>query len=148
MRALIFELRPESLEQEGLVGALKKQAAAVQARFRLVVNAALGAEPDVPLATKEAIYRVALEALHNVARHARAREVELVLGAGVSELELRVSDDGKGFDPAGSFPGHLGMHSMQERVRAVGGSLEIHSAPGKGTQVRLRVPIVVRTNTT
>jgi signal transduction histidine kinase len=146
MRALIFELRPESLEQEGLVGALQKQAAAVQARFRLIVTATLGAEPDIPLATKEALYRVAQEALHNVAKHARAREVELVLGAGVSELELRVSDDGKGFDPAESFPGHLGLHSMQERVRAIGGSLEIHSAPGQGTQVRVRVPIGGRTN--
>ena len=61
MRALIFELRPESLEQEGLVGALKKQVAAVQARYRLVVNASFCPEPSVTLSIKEALYRVAQE---------------------------------------------------------------------------------------
>jgi PAS domain S-box-containing protein len=141
MRALIFELRPESLEQEGLVGALKKQVAAVQARYRLAVTASLGAEPSVSLSTKEALYRVAQEALHNIAKHARARAVDVALEVAVGELLLRVSDDGKGFDPMGSFPGHLGLRSMRERVGAVGGTLEIHSAPGKGTRICVRVPI-------
>jgi signal transduction histidine kinase len=141
MRALIFELRPESLEQEGLVGALKKQVAAVQARYRLAVTASVGAEPSVSLSTKEALYRVAQEALHNIAKHARARAVDVALEVAVGELLLRVSDDGKGFDPMGSFPGHLGLRSMRERVGAVGGTLEIHSAPGKGTRICVRVPI-------
>jgi signal transduction histidine kinase len=141
MRALIFELRPESLEQEGLVGALKKQVAAVQARYRLTVNATLSREPDVPLSTKEALYRVAQEALHNVAKHARAQALDLALEATSSELVLRVDDDGKGFDPKSSFPGHLGLRSMRERGGAVGGSLEIDSAPGKGTRICVRVPV-------
>jgi PAS domain S-box-containing protein len=141
MRALIFELRPESLEQEGLVGALKKQVAAVQARHRLTVNATLSTEPDLPLSTKEALYRVTQEALHNIAKHARARAVEVVLAATAGEVVLRVSDDGKGFDPTASFPGHLGLHSMRERVSAVGGSLEIDSAPEKGTRIHVRVPL-------
>jgi PAS domain S-box-containing protein len=141
MRALIFELRPESLEQEGLVGALKKQVAAVQARYRLTVNATFSREPDVPLSTKEALYRVAQEALHNVAKHARAQALDLALEATSSELVLRVVDDGKGFDPKSSFPGHLGLRSMRERVGAVGGSLEIDSAPGKGTRICVRVPV-------
>jgi signal transduction histidine kinase len=123
------------------VGALKKQVAAVQARHRLTVNAALSPEPEVPLSTKEALYRVAQEALHNVAKHARAQAVELVLEATVGELVLRVSDDGKGFDPRASFPGHLGLRSMSERVSAVGGSLEIDSTPGKGTQISVHVPL-------
>ena len=141
MRALIFELRPESLEQEGLVGALKKQAAAVQARHRLVVNTSLSPEPEAPLATKEVLYRVAQEALHNVAKHARAQSVDLTLEMHSGDLVLRVSDNGKGFDPTGSFPGHLGLRSMRERVGAVGGSLEIDSAPGKGTRICVRVPV-------
>ena len=141
MRALIFELRPESLEQEGLVGALKKQAAAVQARHRLVVNTSLSPEPEAPLATKEVLYRVAQEALHNVAKHARAQSVDLTLEMHSGDLVLRVSDNGKGFDPTGSFPGHLGLCSMRERVGAVGGSLEIDSAPGKGTRICVRVPV-------
>ena len=141
MRALIFELRPESLEQEGLVGALKKQAAAVQARHRLVVNTSLSPEPEAPLATKEVLYRVAQEALHNVAKHARAQSVDLTLEMHSGDLVLQVSDNGKGFDPTGSFPGHLGLRSMRERVGAVGGSLEIDSAPGKGTRICVRVPV-------
>jgi PAS domain S-box-containing protein len=90
MRALIFELRPESLETEGLVGALEKQAAAVHARHRLQVDATFGDEPDVPLATKEALYRLAQEALHNVAKHARARVVKLELESDKHELVLRI----------------------------------------------------------
>src|SRR5205823_1362132 len=104
MRALIFELRPESLAQEGLVGALEKQAAAVQARHGLTVRAALDEEPAAPLPVKEALYRIAQEALQNTAKHARARTVELVLETGPRELVLQVGDDGQGFDPGGSFP--------------------------------------------
>jgi PAS domain S-box-containing protein len=146
MRALIFELRPESLEEEGLVGALNKQAAAIQARHKLVVNTRLSAEPVAPLSTKEVLYRVAQEALHNVAKHARASVVELALETHSGKLVLQVGDDGKGFDPAGSFPGHLGLRSMRERVAAVGGTLEIHSAPGKGTQICVRVPPSAQTS--
>jgi signal transduction histidine kinase len=140
MRALIFELRPESLEQEGLVGALKKQVAAVQARYRLVVNASFCPEPSVTLSIKEALYRVAQEGLHNVAKHARAQSVDLTLEMQPGELVLRISDDGQGFDPTGSFPGHLGLHSMRERISAVGGTLDIDSAPGKGTCLGIRLP--------
>ncbi|HET8522745.1 MAG TPA: PAS domain S-box protein, partial [Thermomicrobiales bacterium] len=72
MRALIFELRPESLEQEGLVAALEKQAAATRARHGIAVELALCDEPDVPLDVKEALYRIAQEAMHNTVKHARA----------------------------------------------------------------------------
>jgi PAS domain S-box-containing protein len=141
MRALIFELRPESLETEGLVGALEKQAAAVHARHRLQVEATLGEEPDLPLATKEALYRLAQEALHNVAKHARARVVKLELESDVHALVLRIGDDGQGFDASGSFPGHLGLHSMRERTAAVGAQLAIANAPGEGTLISVRVPL-------
>jgi signal transduction histidine kinase len=143
MRALIFELRPESLEQEGLVGALEKQVAAVQARHGLQVRLSLGSEPDLPAPTKEALYRVAQEALHNAAKHARARTLDLVLEVGPGDVELRVADDGRGFDPHRDFPGHLGLCSMRERAAAVGGRLEIDSAPGAGTRLSMRVPAPV-----
>jgi PAS domain S-box-containing protein len=141
MRALIFELRPESLETEGLVGALEKQAAAVHARHRLHVDTLLGEEPNLPLATKEALYRLAQEALHNVAKHARARVVKLELESDVRELVLRIGDDGKGFDASASYPGHLGLHSMRERTAAVGAHLMIHSTPGEGTLICVRLPL-------
>jgi PAS domain S-box-containing protein len=141
MRALIFELRPESLEQEGLVSALHKQAEAVRARHGLTVHASLGAEPAVPLAAKEALYRIAQEALQNVAKHARAHSVELTLEQIGSEVILRIRDDGRGFDPDRSFPGHLGLHSMRERMAGVGGDLEIDSSRGRGTSIRARLPL-------
>jgi signal transduction histidine kinase len=141
MRALIFELRPESLEEEGLTAALEKQAAAVRARHGLTVRTALAAEPDAPLAVKEALYRIAQEALHNTAKHARAQTVDLALEAGAGQLVLRVGDDGRGFDASQSFPGHLGLRSMRERAAAVGGTLEVESAPGRGARVCARVPV-------
>ena len=72
MRALIFELRPESLEMEGLVVALTKQVEALRVRHGIEVELSLCDEPDVPLAVKEALYRIAQEALHNAVKHARA----------------------------------------------------------------------------
>lgn len=140
MRALIFELRPESLESEGLAGAIEKQVAAVQARHNLRVTMAIGLEPEVPLPTKEAVYRITQEALQNIVKHARAHTVELTLEEHPDELVLRIADDGVGFDPSAAFPGHLGLLSMRERAAALGGSLEIQSAQGEGTHVTVHMP--------
>ncbi len=140
MRALIFELRPESLEVEGLVAALSKQVEALRARHRIAVQMELPNEPDLPLKSKEVLYRVAQEALHNVVKHAEAQVVHLRLAYDSEQLLLEVCDDGKGFDPADSFPGHLGLHSMQERVAELGGTFEVQSAPGKGTTIQVRIP--------
>jgi PAS domain S-box-containing protein len=141
MRALIFELRPESLAAEGLVAALSKQADALRARHGLAVGTALGAEPEAPLAAKEALYRIGQEALHNAVKHARAARVDVRLEFGPTGVELEVADDGAGFDPAGEFPGHLGLRSMRERAASAGGTVEVDSAPGRGTRVRAWVPI-------
>lgn len=140
MRALIFELRPQALAEEGLVVALHKQLAALRARHGLATEAELGSEPAGTLAVKQTLYRVAQEALQNVARHARASRVRLRLTASSTALELEISDDGSGFDPRAKFPGHLGLRSMRERVSEIGGVLGLASEPGKGTTVRVRVP--------
>ncbi len=140
MRALIFELRPDSLEKEGLVAALSKQAAALETRHKLPVQTAMGSEPQIPLATKDALYRISQEALNNIVKHARAGRVELSLEERAAELVLKIADDGVGFDPGGDFPGHLGLKTMQERVAQVGGCLEINSTPGAGTVIRVCVP--------
>jgi signal transduction histidine kinase len=140
MRALIFDLRPEALEAEGLVKALTKRAAAVQARFELQVITDVCCEPDVPLATKEEVYRIAQEMLHNAVRHAFASRLELKLACDEQGLQLALADNGVGFDPSQTFSGHLGLHSMRERARFLGGSLDIDSAPGQGTRVQLRLP--------
>jgi PAS domain S-box-containing protein len=141
MRALIFELRPESLETEGLAGAIEKQVAAVQARHNLLVKTRLCLEPDVSLAIKEAMYRIAQEALHNIVKHARASTIELVLEERAAQLELCITDDGKGFDPSATFAGHLGLHSMRERAAALGGTLDIQSTSGQGTRVSVQMPV-------
>ncbi len=141
MRALIFELRPESLKTEGLVAALTKQTDSLRMRHRLEVRVDFCAEPALPLAAKEALYRIAQEAMHNIAKHARASQVEVTLTDAGDAVQLAIHDDGLGFDPAGEFPGHLGLRSMRERAERLGGELRLDSAPGRGTRlsVRLRV---------
>jgi len=140
MRALIFELRPESLETEGLIVALDKQVEALRARHEISVHATLGEEPDLPLETKEVLYRIVQEALHNTVKHARANSVELSLRCNFESTMLEVSDDGVGFDTSEDFPGHLGLRSMRERVLRLRGSLEIESAPDTGTCIRASIP--------
>ncbi|QIN82082.1 PAS domain S-box protein [Rubrobacter tropicus] len=141
MRALIFELRPESLEQEGLVAALAKQVSALEARHGISVEDDLGEEPPAPLPVKEAVYRIAQEALHNTVRHARAKKVGIRVLRDHEHTIVEVEDDGLGFDAGSDFPGHLGLRSMRERAVRLGGTLEVLSAPGSGTTVRARIPL-------
>jgi signal transduction histidine kinase len=141
MRALIFELRPESLESEGLVAALEKQAAALKARHEIGVEADLCEEPEASLEVKEALYRIAQEAMHNTVKHARASSVQIRMRCSPEHVTLEISDDGIGFDSEGDFPGHLGLHSMRERTERLGGTLAVESAPKKGTEIRVWVPI-------
>ena len=140
MRALIFELRPESLEAEGLVVALEKQAAALRARHEMVVETVLCEEPEATPEAKETAYRIAQEALHNTVKHARATRVEIKMECAPERMTIEVSDDGTGFDPEGDFPGHLGLRSMRERAVRLGGALEVESALGGGTRIRARIP--------
>ncbi len=141
MRALIFELRPESLATEGLVEAFMKQAASMRARHGIEVDAILGAEPEIPLELKEALYRIGKEALHNTVKHARATHVRLELGSQRRAIVLSVADNGGGFNPVADFPGHLGLKSMRERTEQLGGRFTLESAPGKGTRIRVSIPV-------
>lgn len=144
MRALIFELRPESLETDGLVAALSRQGAALHARHGIAVSTELGDEPDLPLKVKLELYRVAQEALHNTVKHARAKQVNVRMQWNAEGLLLEVCDDGVGFDATTSFPGHLGLHTMRERITRMGGILQVESAPGQGTRIRAQLPAYVR----
>jgi len=140
MRALIFELRLDALEKEGLVAALSKHAEALHARHKLDVHTEFYEEPELPLETKEALYRIAQEALNNVVKHAHASQVEIRLEDREGAIALEVRDDGVGFDPQAEYPGHLGLQSMRERTARLGGALEIESAPGRGALLRVRIP--------
>lgn len=141
MKALIFELRPESLADEGLVLALAKQAESMQARYDVKVKVRLGAEPDLPFSHKEALFRVAQEAMHNTVKHAKATEAQLSCMVQGTEVVVEVSDDGVGFDPGTDFPGHLGLRSMRERMMQIGGGLQVVSTPGCGTQIRATISV-------
>jgi signal transduction histidine kinase len=144
MRALIFELRPESLALEGLVAALTKQIDALRVRHRITVDADLCPEPEVSMDIKEALYRVGQEALQNVVKHSRAGRVELRLYEEAGILNLSVADDGQGFDARGEFPGHLGLRSMRERIEQLGGEFRLTSRPGEGTTIRAKIAQPVR----
>jgi signal transduction histidine kinase len=140
MRALIFELRPESLEQEGLITALVKQAASLQARHNIRVATEFCDEPPFNIDAKETLYRIAREALHNTVKHAHASEIELKLTTCDEGYLLSIKDNGVGFDPGGSFPGHLGLKSMRERTERMNGSFEVHSRTDAGTHIRVTIP--------
>ncbi len=148
MRALIFELRPESLAEEGLVVALEKQAAALRARKQIVVHTELATEPDISLEAKHALYRIAQEALHNVGKHARASRVTLRLQPSADGLLLEICDNGRGFDTSVDYPGHLGLKSMRERIEQLGGGFYIKSEPGGGTAVTITLPSQIQTKDT
>ena len=141
MRALIAELRPETLEVEGLVSALSRHAAAIQARYEIGVEMCLCPEPQAPLRVKEAVYRIAQEAMHNAARHAGSTSLAVSLECDLQRVELWVKDDGVGFDTSADYPGHLGLSSMRERAHSLGGVLEIDSQPEHGTRVRAVFPL-------
>lgn len=140
------DLRPTVLDDLGLVPALRAHAIAFAERTGLEVRFA-GA-PDVtrlPPATRIALFRVAQEALTNVARHARARTVSVALRRLPSALRLEVRDDGQSFDVArvgrSRKNQHLGLLGMQERMDMVGGRFAVESVAGKGTTVRAEVPL-------
>jgi signal transduction histidine kinase len=140
MRALIFELRPEALEREGLIGALKHHTAVLRSRHGIAVEEALAGEPAMTWEGKQALYRIAQEALHNAGRHARATKVRIVLGQDDAQIRLEVWDDGVGFDTESEHPGHFGLNTMRERATELGGRLEIESRPQAGTKVRAIIP--------
>jgi signal transduction histidine kinase len=139
MRSLIFELRPESLEQEGLITALLKQANSLQARHNIRVKTVFCEEPPLALEVKESLYRIAREALHNTFKHAHATEVHLSLTPANDGYLLEIADNGQGFQVHEDYPGHLGLKSMRERTTALNATLNIESAPGEGARISVLI---------
>ncbi|MBE3008634.1 GAF domain-containing sensor histidine kinase [Microbispora sp. NEAU-D428] len=144
LRAVIVELRPAELDRHGLVESLRKQVALLDRLHPMTVaftdEGEAPGDRDLDLAPEieVAVLRVAQEALHNAVRHARAARIDVRLAHREAALVLEVTDDGAGFDEAGVHG--LGLPSMSDRAQAVGGTLTVSSAPGRGTTVRLEVP--------
>lgn len=142
VHALSYRLHPSVLEDLGLCEAIRVECDGFARAGSTLVELGTcdcGREPLQQVSL--ALLRIAQEALRNVARHAGASRVAVSLVETDHRLLLTVADDGVGFDPA-RRPEHpsLGLDSMRERAQAVRGTLEIESAPGRGTTVRARVP--------
>ena len=139
--SLARALRPAALDDHGLVPAIESQLKAFGERTG--ISAELTTEGDPALLDEEqqtALYRVTQEALVNAGRHGGASLVQVELAAAGGHTELRVRDDGEGFDPGSRTGNGLGLEGMAERARLVGGELDVRSAPGAGTEITMRVP--------
>src|SRR5215207_5871769 len=144
IRSLVLELRPPELERDGLCGTLRKHVEVLRALHEDKLDIDLDVEDAVSIGEgrDREVLRVAQEALANAVRHAGAARVGLRLARANGGVVLEVTDDGAGFDPADPElrSRHLGLTSMEERARRLGGRLEILSAPGEGAIVHLEVP--------
>jgi PAS domain S-box-containing protein len=144
LRDVMVELRPPGLDEFGVLAALREHAERVARRTGLRIWVS-GVEPAPRLApmTAIALFRIAQEALSNVAKHARARHVTLELRELAGEIRLDVADDGEGFDadrPQFEAVGGMGMTTMAERAEAVGATFTVHSERGKGTRITVVLP--------
>jgi len=141
LTSLIRELRPVALEGKGFVAALRELATEWTQQTNIIANLRVeGAERTqgtqvLPLTVEEALFRVAQEALSNVVRHSNATLVQLTLTTTDETVTLSVADNGQGFDTTRHGQMGVGLLSMQERMKALGGNIQVESAPGQGTRI-------------
>jgi len=144
IRRLVYELRPPALDELGLVGALRAHVQSLSAANGLHVT--VDAPPDLPplsAAVEVAAYRIALEALTNVVRHAQAHTCQVHLAVLEESLQLDIADDGLGLpaETGRETPAGMGLTSMRERADELGGTCVIENRPGGGTRVYAELPI-------
>ncbi len=138
MRLLLAELRPSTLTDAKLGDLLRLLGNALSGRTNIPVHLNVSGEADLPADVQVALYRMCQEGLSNIAKHAEASRVDLGLQFETGAVELRIRDDGRGFDPNQPNPGHYGLSMMQERAAAVGADLSIASQPGLGVEIVIR----------
>jgi signal transduction histidine kinase len=141
LRALVDDLRPADLERDGLVATLTKQLDMAQRAWNVAIDTELGDLTELPGTTEHALLRITQEAVHNALRHGSPSKVHVRAGRVRGEIVLRIDDDGVGFDPraSGRQGRTMGLVSMRDRAHGVGGRLELHSAPGEGTHITVRI---------
>ena len=137
MRTLLLEMRPETLNRIDLKSLLTQLTDAFIGRSRVPVALDIQGDCQVAHEVKLAFYRVAQEALNNIAKHSGARQVEVSLQCQPDQLNLCIKDDGLGFDLESITPEHLGIAIMHERANSIGANLKIDSQPGQGTAIEL-----------
>jgi signal transduction histidine kinase len=142
LRAAVIELRPAALDEDGLVATLRSQVQVLDRAHAARVSFTSHDVRALSAAQEAALLRVAQEALHNALRHGQPRTVDVVLERHGPSVVLRVTDDGRGFEPDAVLRTgrHLGLVSMRDRATGVGGTLTVSSAPGKGAVVEMEVP--------
>ncbi|MFH8886636.1 GAF domain-containing sensor histidine kinase [Streptomyces californicus] len=142
LRAAVVELRPAALDEDGLIATLRTQVQVLDRAHAADVAFESRGVRALPAAQEEALLRVAQEALHNALRHSGAEHVTVTLTRRGPATVLRVSDDGRGFDPTAVRRAgrHLGLVSMRHRASSVGGRLTVASEPGKGATIEMEVP--------
>jgi two-component system sensor histidine kinase UhpB len=137
---LARQLRPTALDDHGLAPAIEAQVRGFAERTGAEAHVAVSGDPDsLDEETQTVVYRVAQEALSNAAQHARPGRIDVELKTIGGGVELRVRDDGEGFDPFAARGG-LGLDGMAERARLAGGALDLRSERGAGTELTLRLP--------
>jgi signal transduction histidine kinase len=139
MRALLFELRPAALGEQSFATALREHAAMFERRTGIGVTVLLEGGGDMSRPVEQALFRIAQEALANVARHAHAQRVRVRLQMG-PPARLEIADDGRGFSAAVGGAERFGLVSMRERAAAIGARLEISSAADQGTRIVVEWP--------
>ncbi|MEU2064946.1 GAF domain-containing sensor histidine kinase [Streptomyces sp. NPDC013455] len=142
LRAAVVELRPAQLDEDGLLATLRTQIQVLDRAHTARVTFTANGVRALPATQEEALLRVAQEALHNALRHSGAAHVDVSVERRGNGAVLRVTDDGRGFDPTAVRRAgrHLGLVSMRDRASGAGGSLSVESAPGKGTTIEMEVP--------
>jgi signal transduction histidine kinase len=144
VRALIFQLRPAALHEEGLAAAVQRHAAVVAARGGVDIRVHAPTERlllDEPV--EHELFRIVQEALHNSLKHADPHRIDIRLNQDVGpagRLTVEIADDGVGFDTRASRPGHIGLETMRERAKRLGGQLTVDSSPAGSTTVRAVLP--------
>jgi len=144
LRHLMFDLRPINLDRAGLAAALRAQLERIRSDVGLEFEVENRVTSEPPSETRFILYRIAMEALVNVRKHARAHRVQVRLADVNRGWHVQIDDDGDGFEPpnGGSVPGHLGLTAMRERAQIAGGWWKMESRPGSGTSISFWVPDV------
>jgi PAS domain S-box-containing protein len=144
LRRMMTELRPPALDERGLDAALRDYVGGVAKETGLMCSVESSMDGRLPPALDTILYRVAQEAVTNVVKHAKARDVRIALEGTNGKVQLDIRDDGVGFDVDHAWTkvgeGHFGLVGMRERVAAAGGSLRVDSRPGAGTHILVSLP--------
>ena len=138
MRLLLAELRPSTLTDAELGDLLRLLGNALAGRTNIPINVSVDGDIVIPADVQVALYRLCQEGLSNIAKHADANQVDIQLKCEAGTAELRIRDDGRGFDPDHTHPGHYGLKMMRERAIDIGATLSIASQPGNGTEIVIR----------